>query len=84
MVTVEQEPDAVLVVVDLVLLQVEEEEEILVEVDGLVVEQVAAVLQEFMMIIKVDILLSPVVAVVAVVDPGIVEDLVEEYLLDLV
>ena len=84
MVTEERELDVAMVVVDPVLLLVEEEEEILADLDGLVVEQVVEVLQEFMMIIKVDILLSPVVAVVAVVDPGIVEDLVEEYLLDLV
>ena len=84
MVTVEQEPDAVLVVVDLVLLQVEEEEEILVEVDGLVVEQVAAVLQEFMMIIKVDTLLSLVAAEVVEVDLLVHLVVLVECLLDLV
>ena len=80
----EQEPDAVLVVVDLVLLQVEEEEEILVEVDGLVVEQVAAVLQEFMMIIKVDTLLSLVAAEVVEVDLLVHLVVLVECLLDLV
>ena len=80
----ELELDVVLVVADPVHLVVEEEEEIRVDQDGLVVEQVVEVLQEFMMIIGVDILLSLVAAVVGVVDPLVDLVVLVEYLLDLV